>query len=271
MRTQISSLQNPLVKSIVKLQQKATERKSTGIFVVEGRREVSLALRHGIRVENLIVCPDLYAPDPIYPVELKGLDDSKIVEVSDEVYRKMAYREGVEGILLLGKSNPHGLEDYQPTENPLIIVLEGVEKPGNLGAILRTTDAAGVEAIFLCDARTDLYNPNAIRASLGCVFSQTIIECSSRQAIDWLKGRGIPSYSASPDTPHLYFDADFSNASAIAFGTEDKGLSNIWLKEALQVIKIPMGGLIDSLNVSASVAIVTFEAVRQRKMHNKTP
>ena len=166
--------------------------------------------------------------------------------------------------MLLGKSKALSLEDYQPSETPLIIVLEGVEKPGNLGAILRTTDAAGVEAIFLCDARTDLYNPNAIRASLGCVFSQKIIECSNRQAIDWLAEKGISLYAASPGTPHLHFHADFSKPTAIAFGAEDKGLSDTWLKEAGQVIKIPMRGVIDSLNVSASVAIVTFEAVRQR-------
>ncbi|MEE4176225.1 MAG: RNA methyltransferase [Bacteroides sp.] len=267
MRTHISSLQNPLVKSLVKLQQKANERKSTGTFLVEGRREVSLALRHGIVVEKLIVCPELYVPDPNYPIDIKSLDDNLIFEVSDSVYRKIAYREGVEGILMLGKGQPLHLEDYKPSENPLIIILEGVEKPGNLGAILRTTDAAGVEAIFFCDSRTDLYNPNAIRASLGCVFSQTIVECSSKQAIEWLKERGIPYYSSSPDTAHLYFDVDFSEPAAIAFGAEDKGLSKDWLKEADRVIRIPMGGIIDSLNVSASVAIVTFEAVRQRRIN----
>lgn len=264
MSTLITSLQNPLVKSIVRLQQKVSERKNTGTFVTEGRREVSLALQHGIKVEKLIVCRNLYNPDPVYPIDFKSLDDSQLIEVSDPVYRKMAYREGVEGIILLGRSTPLSLDNYQPGENPLIIILEGVEKPGNLGAILRTTDAAGAEAIFLCDTRTDLHNPNVIRASLGCVFSQKIIECGSLQAIHWLQQKKINLFAASPDTSHLYYEADLSKPAAIAFGAEDTGLSTPWLKEAGRVIKIPMGGMIDSLNVSASVAIVTFEAIRQR-------
>lgn len=264
MTTQINSLQNPLIKSIVKLQLKASLRKNSGTFVVEGRREVSLALRHGIDPEKLIICPDIFIPDPIYPVAFEAVDPKKLTEVSLAVYNKMAYREGAEGIILLGRSRLLALNEYMPATNPLIIVLQGVEKPGNLGAILRTTDAAAVDAIFLCDARTDPFNPNAIRASLGCLFSQNVILCSTEEAIAWFRKNKISICAAAPETPYLYIDVDFKKPTAIVFGAEDAGLSHTWIKQADRVIKIPMKGEIDSLNVSASVAIITFEAVRQR-------
>ena len=265
MNNLITSPHNPLIKNILKLQQKAAERKRTGTFVAEGRREVSLAMRHGFKMEKLIFCSDLYEADPLYPIALKSSESDKVVEVTESVYRKLAYRESVEGVLLLGKSKFLSLKDYLPGPNPLILILEGVEKPGNLGAILRTTDAAAVEAIFLCNSRTDMYNPNAIRASLGCVFSQKIIECKSNEATNWLEEKKIQIFAASPGTPHLYYEADYSKPTAIAFGAEDKGLSPLWLDKSDRVIKIPMGGIIDSLNVSASVAIITFEAIRQRR------
>jgi RNA methyltransferase, TrmH family len=264
MTTPITSLQNPLIKSIVKLQQKASERKNSGTFVVEGRREVSLALRHGIEPEKLIICPDIFVTDPVYPISFEAVDSKKRIEVSSAVYNKMAYREGTEGIILLGKSRLLGLNEYKPATNTLIIVLQGVEKPGNLGAILRTTDAAAADAIFLCDARTDPFNPNAIRASLGCLFSQKVILCSTEEAIAWFRKNGIRICAAAPETSNLYFDIDFKKPTAIIFGAEDAGLSTTWIKQADHVIKIPMGGVIDSLNVAASVAIITFEAVRQR-------
>jgi len=264
MTTLITSLHNPLIKSIVKLQQKASERKSSGAFVAEGRREVSLALRYGIEAEKLIWCRDIFHPDAVYPIPFDTLPPQSLAEVSTAVYNKMAYRENVEGVILLGKSRHINLENYLPSAKAFVLVLEGVEKPGNLGAILRTTDAAAADAVFLCDARTDLYNPNAIRASLGCVFSQKVIICSSREAIAWFQKNAIRIFAAAPETPDLYCDADFTQPAAIAFGAEDEGLSPIWIEQADKVIKIPMHGIIDSLNVSASVAIVTFEAVRQR-------
>ncbi len=264
MTTLITSLQNPLIKSIVKLQQKASERKSSGMFVAEGRREVSIALRHDFEAEKLIWCREIYKPDTVYPIPVETFPAQKLAEVSAAVYNKMAYRENTEGILLLGKSRQLNLDDFNPNTNSLVIMLEGVEKPGNLGAILRTTDAAAVDAVLLCNARTDLYNPNAIRASLGCVFSQKVIICTSQEALNWCKKNSIRVFAAAPQTPHFYFDADFRKASAIAFGAEDQGLSPVWFEKAEQVIKIPMKGIIDSLNVSTSVAIVTFEAVRQR-------
>ncbi len=264
MNTPITSFKNPLVKNIVRLQQNSSERKATGTFVVEGRREVSQAIKHGIVSEMLIVCPEIFSQNTEYPIPYESHDATKTILVSLAVYNKIAYRKGVEGVMLLGKNPRESLEDYHPGQNPLIVVLEDVEKPGNLGAILRTTDAAGIDAVLLCNMRTDLYNPNAIRASLGCVFSQKVIECQSHHAFQWLKDKGINILAAAPLASDLYFDTDFRKPSAIAFGAEDRGLSPIWLEEPARSIKIPMNGSIDSLNVAASVAIVAFEAVRQR-------
>ena len=264
MSNPITSLQNPLVKSIVRLQQKASERRATGSFAIEGRREISLARQNNIEVEKLFICPEIFTPDPIYPIIFEAIDTSKLFEVSLAVYNKIAYREGVEGVIMLGRAHEARLRAYNPGQNSLMVVLEGVEKPGNLGAILRTTDAAGVDAVLLCNMRTDLFNPNAIRASLGCVFSQKIFVCESAEAINWLKEKGIDLYAAAPESSHFYTDVNFTKPTAIAFGAEDDGLSLLWLKQARQVIKIPMNGVIDSLNVSASVAIIAFEAIRQR-------
>lgn len=264
MNTLITSLQNPLVKDMVRLQQKSSVRLATGMFVVEGRREVSLALRHGIVAEWLIVCPEIFIQDPSYPIPEINSGASNTLLVTPAVYNKMAYRQGVEGIMMTGKTPRNSLEDYNPPHNPLIVVLEGVEKPGNLGAILRTTDAAGIDAVLLCNIRTDLFNPNAIRASMGCVFSQKIIVCQSHMAIEWLTKKSINILAATPVATELYFDSDLKKPTAIAFGAEDQGLSPFWFNDNAGTIKIPMNGSIDSLNVAASVAIVTYEAVRQR-------
>jgi TrmH family RNA methyltransferase len=266
MSSPITSLQNPLAKSIVRLQQKAAERRATGCFAIEGRREISLARQNNIEVEKLFFCPEIFKPDPIYPIIFDDIDPSRLFEVSLAVYNKIAYREGVEGVIMIGRAPEARLSAFNPEQNSLMVVLEGVEKPGNLGAILRTTDAAGVDAVFLCNMRTDLFNPNAIRASLGCVFSQKIFVCESTEAINWLKEKDIDLYAAAPETPHLYTDVNFTKPTAIAFGTEDEGLSQLWLKQARQVIKIPMHGVIDSLNVSAAVATIAFEAIRHRAL-----
>ncbi|HSV89222.1 MAG TPA: RNA methyltransferase [Bacteroidales bacterium] len=261
----ITSLQNPLVKAILKLQQKPSERVKTGNFVAEGRREVSLALRYGVEPEWLVICQDFFSPDPAYPIPFSAVTQNRQIEVSEGVYNKLAYRGQSEGIILVGKSSPIKLSEYKAGENPLILLLEGIEKPGNLGAILRTTDAAGVDAVFLCDARTDIYNPNVIRSSLGCVFSQKLIHCTSGEAIAWLKSKGIQIIAATPHAPNVYFMEDFSGPSAIVFGAEDTGLSPKWQNVTDKTVNIPMLGIIDSLNVGTSVAIITFEAVRQRQ------
>jgi len=265
----ITSLQNSLIKYIVKLQQKSSERATTGSFVVEGRREVSLALRYQVEAQWLIMCPEYFSPLAEYPIPLQDIESQRQIEVSATVYHKLAYRGQSEGVILVARSRPLHLHEFHPGRNPFIVLLERIEKPGNLGAILRTTDAAGVDAVILCDASTDIFNPNVIRSSLGCVFSQRLIQSSAAEAISWLKSKEIPILAASPAASNPYFAEDLTGPAAIAFGAEDTGLTPQWVEASEKMIKIPMGGIIDSLNVGASVAIVAFEAVRQRQAIRK--
>jgi RNA methyltransferase, TrmH family len=268
METHITSIHNPLIKRLLKLQQKSGDRKLSKLFIAEGRREVALALRSGHRLQQLLICREFYTADPSYPIaeELEGQPDFAATYISAEVYNKLAYRKDVEGVIMVGWQREDTLLTIQAKENPLILVLEAVEKPGNLGATLRTADAAGVDAILLADPKTDKYNPNVIRASLGCVFSLPVIECTSHEAIGWLKATNAAIFAAALQTQTHYYSADFTKTTALVFGAEDKGLSAIWRNETTQLIKIPMAGTIDSLNVSAAVAVLCFEAVRQRNL-----
>ncbi len=266
----ITSLQNPIVKQVVRLQQKASERVKTALFVAEGRREVSLALSKGIGIEQILISEEIYREDSFYPIETGGIH--KLIFVSRSVYNKMAYRQDAEGVIMIGKQKPLTPDKLQLPEDALVLVLEGVEKPGNLGAIFRTADAAGVNALILADAAADIYNPNAIRASLGCVFTVPAVSCSTRDAIAWLKnlsrwpGQKLPKiHAAILQTDTFYYDIDMKGATALVFGAEDTGLTQAWREAAHQLIKIPMSGAIDSLNVGASVAVLCFEARRQRQ------
>lgn len=261
--TIISSLQNTLVKQVVKLQQKAQERKKQEVFVVEGRRECALALKAGNEPLEVFYCPELFAPMPEYPVDLKKYN-GKVRQVSRAVYNKMAYRQDSEGVLMTFSFFSTQLTAIQPKANPLILALEGVEKPGNLGAILRTADAASADAVVICDPLTDVFNPNVIRSSLGCCFTQQIAVCKPEEFRLWCQQNNIRIMIASVQSDHYYFNANLNQPLAMVFGTESQGLSQQWYQWANEKLKIPMLGSIDSLNVSASAAIMTFEAVRQR-------
>jgi len=258
----ITSLQNPKIKNIVKLS-KAKERKSQNLFIIEGARELSLALSARYEVDSVFVCPELFIKTD-YPLVLKSIPVNQQYEVSEAVFEKIAYREGSDGLLTLAKPKSHTLEDLELSANPFLIILESVEKPGNLGAVLRTIDAAQADAVIVCDPATDIYNPNAIRSSVGCTFTVQTAVCSSQQALDYLHNRGIKSYAAELQASQWYQDTDFTHPSAIVMGTEADGLTSFWLNNADYRIKIPMRGKIDSLNVSVSTAILTFEAMRQR-------
>lgn len=271
MEEHITSIRNPLVKQILRLQQKAAERKKTRLFVAEGRREVSLALSANMEPVHIVVCKELFANDHAYPVRLDDPSICPVVVVSRPVYNKLAYRDEKEGILLVGKQRLLKPGALQLADNPLLLVLEGVEKPGNLGAVFRTADAAGVDALILAGTRADMYNPNAIRSSLGCVFTVPSVNCSSKEAIQWItapanwKDNKTPVVlSAALQTTTNYFDADMTGPTVLVFGTEDKGLSAQWRAISNATVRIPMAGSIDSLNVAASVAVLTFEAIRQR-------
>lgn len=259
---QITSLQNPRVKQIVQLS-KARERREQGLVVMEGAREIGLALDAGHEPEIIYVCSEIYAKSD-YPELLKRISPSKIMAFSQAVFEKVAYREGSDGLIALIKPKEHRLDHLKLKENPFIIVLESVEKPGNLGAVLRTADAAGASAVVICDPLTDLYNPNAIRSSVGCLFTVQVAVCSSLECLSWLKSNGIRSFAAELTASEWYQDCDFLGPSAIIMGTEADGLTDFWLKNAEKRIKIPMRGVIDSLNVSVSTAVLTFEAMRQR-------
>lgn len=189
----------------------------------------------------------------------------KIFEVTKEIYSKIAYRESTEGIIAEFKIKDLPLQELKLSSSPLIVVLESVEKPGNLGAVLRSADAAGADAVIVCDPLTDLYNPNLIRASLGARFSVQCSACTSSEAISWLKAKGIRILTAQLQDSSLYYDTDMKTGTAIVIGAESSGLSDSWRKSADAHIKIPMSGTVDSLNASVSAAILLFEAVRQRK------
>lgn len=258
----ITSLQNTRIKNIVKLG-KAKERREQDLFILEGARELTLALSGGYKPDSVFVCPELFTKTD-YPHVLDSITEDLIYEVSQQVFEKVAYREGSDGLIALMKPKQHSLVDLSIKSNPFIIILESVEKPGNLGAILRTADAAQVDAVIVCDPQTDVYNPNAIRSSVGCIFTVPVAVCSSTEALVWLKQQGITSYAAELQASEWYQDVNYTTPSAIVMGTEADGLTDFWLNNADKRIKIPMRGKIDSLNVSVSTAVITFEAMRQR-------
>lgn len=263
----ITSLQNPKIKNISKLISKAKERKEQKLFPIEGAREIMLALEGGYVLDSVFICPELFVKTD-YPVVLEGIDQRILFEVTAEIFCKLAYRENSDGLLALAQLKIHKLEDLYLSENPFLILMEAVEKPGNLGAVLRTADAAGVDAVIVCDPHTDIYNPNVIRSSVGCLFTVQTAICSNQEAIDFLRQKKICSYAAELQASEFYQNIDFCPPSAIIMGTEADGLSDFWLRQADFRIKIPMKGKIDSLNVSVSTAILTFEAMRQRQVSN---
>jgi TrmH family RNA methyltransferase len=263
----IISAQNSRIKNIQKLSAKSKERKAQGLFAIEGAREISLALAGSYSFDSVFYCPELFAGTD-YPEVLQSVHPKILYEVSAAVFRKIAYREGSDGILALAKPKDHSLSSLNLPENPFVIILESVEKPGNLGAILRTADAAGVDALIVCDPLTDVYNPNTIRSSVGCIFTVPVAVSENAEALSFLKDKGIRTFAAELQTSQWYQDTDFRGPTAIVMGTEAAGLSPFWMENTDARIKIPMQGKIDSLNVSVSTAVITFEAMRQRGFRN---
>jgi TrmH family RNA methyltransferase len=287
----VTSAQNRKIKTLLALQEKARLRKEMGLFVVEGRRELEHCISAGFEVDTLFYCPEIVglavessaairyrtlsrnadptrvnaAKDPLPDLQTSILEKAgQIIEVPKELYEKIAYRGGTEGMIAEVKVRERSLEGLELKENPLVVVLEGVEKPGNLGAVLRSADAAGADAVLICDPLTDLYNPNLIRASIGAVFTVPVACCSSEEAIKWLKEKHINIYTAQLQDSSWYYDTDMRGGTAIVIGTEATGLTDAWREAADAHIRIPMLGELDSLNASVSAAILLFEAVRQR-------
>ena len=289
----VTSAQNRKVKTLLALQEKARLRKEMGLFVVEGRRELGHCVRAGFEIDTLFYCPEILgsavgssaaicysaltrhadpfranaAEDPLPDLDMLQTileNAGQIVEVPRELYEKIAYRGGTEGMIAEVKVKERTLEGLEMKEKPLVVVLEGVEKPGNIGAVLRSADAAGADAVLICDPLTDLYNPNLIRASIGAVFTVQVVCCSSEEAIKWLKDNKINIYTAQLQDSSWYYDTDMTGGTAIVVGTEATGLTDGWREAADGHIRIPMLGELDSLNASVSAAILLFEAVRQR-------
>ncbi|MDL2322527.1 RNA methyltransferase [Bacteroidales bacterium OttesenSCG-928-A17] len=259
----ISSLQNNRIKNIQKLGTKSRERKEQNLFVIEGARELSLAQAGAYTLDSVFLCRELFIKTD-YPEVLNSIDPKILFELTPAVFEKIAYRENSDGIIALARPKQHLLQDLKLSKNPFIIILESVEKPGNLGAILRTADAAGVDAVIVCDPLTDLYNPNVIRSGVGCIFTVPVAISDNTQTLNFLKQNKIISFAAELQASQWYHNTDFTKSAAIIMGTEADGLTNFWLENADARIKIPMQGKIDSLNVSVSTAVITFEAMRQR-------
>ena len=264
---EITSLQNERIKHLLLLQQKSAVRRQEGLFVVEGQRELLHCINAGYEVQTIFADCEMCG-DELKNIPTAGIE---VVEVSSRVYEKIAYRGSTEGMVAVVKTRQHTLQDLEKRmgESPLYIILESVEKPGNMGAILRSADAAGVDGVIICDPLTDLYNPNLVRASIGAAFTVPTVACTSEECIAWLKEKGIQILTAQLQDSSLYYDTDMKRPTAIVMGTEATGLTTQWREAADKHIRIPMCGKLDSLNVSVSSAILMFEAVRQRQENKK--
>ena len=265
MAKQITSLQNSFIKELVTLKEKSRSRRRLGRFLIEGTKEISLAIKGDYEIEAFVYNPNIASVEEIDELSKHRAD---IIEVSDEVYQRLAYRESTQGILAVAKSKAIELNDLTfKRDNPLILVAEAPEKPGNIGALLRTADAANVDAVIIANQRTDLYNPNIIRSSVGCVFTNQIATGSTEEIIAYLKSKNISIFCAALQASVDYHTQDYTKPTAIVVGTEATGLTEKWLDNATQNIIIPMQGEIDSMNVSVSAAIIIFEAKRQRQFN----
>ena len=258
---QITSIQNPLIKSLVQLQEKAKSRKQSGSFLIEGKREISLATKGGYQLETILFLPELISENEIKKIINFQIE---IIEINKEVYQKLAYRDTTEGILAIAKTKSFSLSSIKLPENPLILIAEAPEKPGNIGALLRTADAANLDAVIIANPKSDLYNPNVVRSSVGCLFTNQIATGTTQEIIHFLKENKINFYCATLQNSTSYHTQDYTRPTAIVVGTEATGLTDAWRNAATQNIIIPMSGEIDSMNVSVAAAILIFEAKRQR-------
>jgi RNA methyltransferase, TrmH family len=261
----ISSLQNPLIKNLLLLQEKPRERKEQNLIVIEGVREIRLALMAGFTITDFIYCKEIIPETDLKELSSLSGIPTDLTEVPAEIYNRIAYRKDHEGAIALAAPKRIQFNDLKFGSSPLFLVLESVEKPGNLGALLRTADAASLDGVIICDPQTDIYNPNAIRSSIGCIFTMPVVTTTTQEAIDWLRSNHIKMFGTALTATRFYHETELGGPAAIIMGSEAYGLSQTWLDEADELIKIPMNGKIDSMNVSASAAVVVFEALRQRK------
>ena len=269
MLKQITSTQNKEIKWLLQLQEKSRNRRKENAFLVEGEREISLAIKGKFQPLHLYFVPEMIDFQKVLEIAKSNEDEAaSITEINKEVYDKIAYRGSTEGIIAVFRSQEHQLENLIfENDHPLILIAEAPEKPGNIGALLRTADAAAVDAVIIANPKTDLYNPNIIRSSVGCLFTNQIATGETSEIIEFLKKNYIKIYAAALQASRSYHEIDFKSSAAIVVGTEATGLSQEWLDSSDQNIIIPMHGEIDSMNVSVAAGILIFEAKRQRIIH----
>lgn len=265
MKTILTSTQNPLIKLAYRLRNRR-EREKSQLTLLEGYRELTRAFDYGMELKDCFYCPEMFLGNNelslIAKLTAAGV---KCIEVAPHLLEKISYRDRPEGLLAIAKILRHSLDAIPIKKHGLYLITEALEKPGNLGAILRSADAAGVDGVIVCDKKTDIYNPNVIRASTGALFSVPLAEADTTATIDWLKKNKIKTLAATPHTDRLYSDINLTQSIAIIVGAEQYGLSATWLEQAEIQIKIPMLGKIDSLNVATAATILLYEAARQRK------
>ncbi len=266
---EIYSLQNPKVKNAFKLTERK-HRNETGLFLIEGYRELKRAVEGGVVIETLFICPKLFLGSNeqalIDPVRATHAD---VIVCSEPVFQKLSYRDRPDGLIAIGMQMQKTLRDLMHSlalkTDPFLIVAEAIEKPGNLGTILRSADAAGVDGVIVCDRCTDIYNPNVVRASVGTLFTIPVIEATSDETLSWLQEKKIAVVAATPSAKQEFTHADLMGAVAIAVGTEQLGLSELWMGAADIQVRIPMHGVADSLNVATATTLLLYEVVRQRR------
>lgn len=260
----ITSISNPRVKRLVRLRNRRT-RDAEGRFLIEGYRELSRAVTAGVDIEEVGYCPELFLgsnePALLAAAEMAG---ATLVQYGEAPFRKISYRDRPEGLAALARQFPTGPEDLSLPDEPLILLVESIEKPGNLGTMLRTADAAGVDAVVVSDPTTDPFNPNVVRASIGCLFTVPLVVTSSTEAIEWLRGHNVRLIATTPFANGTHWEADYSGACAIAIGSEQYGLSDALLDASHERVRIPMRGQADSLNAAMAAGIVLYEALRRR-------
>ena len=262
MNKKLTSVNNKEVKALYQLTLKSKQRKISNTFLIEGLREIKLAMKNDWQIIQLLFCPKIISEEDL---NKSFKNKVKKTEVSIEVYKKIAYRNSTEGVIAITSCKDHDLKNIKfKSNNPLIIVIEAPEKPGNIGAILRTADAANIDAVIIANPKTDIYNPNIIRSSVGSIFTNSIYVGNTKEIISLLKNKNIKIFASSLQTDELYHNQDYTKSCALIIGTEDKGISKDWAENSFKNIKIPMKGEIDSLNLSNAASILIYEALRQR-------
>lgn len=257
----ITSNQNPKIKNILALE-KSRERKRQNTFIIEGLKELTLAVEGGYTINSVFFCPAIVSAETVTGIVGR---ENLLVPVQQAVFEKIAYRDSTGGIIALAEQKKHTLDTIRLTGNPLLLIVEAVEKPGNLGALLRTADAANIDAVVICEPQTDFYNPNVVRSSVGCIFTSQLASATTGETVQWLKKNDIRIFATYLRASKPYDEVDFTLPCAIVMGTESTGISDEWVDLADQNIIIPMQGKIDSMNVSTAAAVIIFEAIRQRK------